>query len=82
MLRGAGKSMIPMLVMMVCWCLIRVTFLMITVPLTHSIQMVYWVYPLTWGLSSLAFYWYYTHGNWLDFQIAQQRYPMRDGENE
>ena len=81
-LRGAGKSMIPMLVMMVCWCLIRVTFLMITVPLTHSIQMVYWVYPLTWGLSSLAFYWYYTHGNWLDFQIAQQRYPMRDGENE
>ena len=81
-LRGAGKSMIPMLVMMVCWCLIRVTFLMITVPLTHSIQMVYWVYPLTWGLSSLAFYWYYTHSNWLDFQIAQQRYPLCDGESE
>lgn len=74
-LRGAGKSMIPMLVMMVCWCLIRVTFLMITVPLTHSIQMVYWVYPLTWSLSSLAFFWYYTHSNWLDFHIADKRYP-------
>ncbi len=75
-LRGAGKSMIPMLVMMVCWCLVRVTFLMITVPLTHSIQMVYWVYPLTWALSSLAFFWYYTHGNWLDFHIADKRYPL------
>ena len=75
-LRGAGKSMIPMLMMMVCWCLVRVTFLMITVPLTHSIQMVYWVYPLTWALSSLAFFWYYTHGNWLDFHIADKRYPL------
>ena len=26
----------------------------VTVPLTHSIQMVYWVYPLTWALSSVV----------------------------
>ena len=65
-LRGAGKTMIPMLVMMVCWCVIRVTFLSITIPLTHSIQMVYWVYPLTWSLSSLAFLIYYKKAGWME----------------
>ena len=65
-LRGAGKTMIPMLVMMVCWCVIRVTFLSITIPLTNSIQMVYWVYPLTWSLSSLAFLIYYKKAGWME----------------
>ena len=64
-LRGAGKAVVPMMVMMIFWCVVRVAFLMITVPLTHSIQMLYWVYPLTWGLSSLAFLWYYKKADWL-----------------
>ena len=65
-LRGAGKTMIPMLVMMVCWCVIRVTFLSITIPLTNSIQMVYWVYPLTWSLSSQASLIYYKKAGWME----------------
>lgn len=81
-LRGAGKAIVPMFTMMVCWCVIRVTFLTVTVPLTHSIQMVYWVYPLTWALSSLTFFWYYHHGNWLNFEIANRRLPGRaDGKD-
>ena len=63
-LRGAGKAIAPMFVMMLCWCVIRVTFLSIMVPLTHSIQMVYVVYPLTWSLSSIFFFFYYRHANW------------------
>lgn len=63
-LRGAGKAMIPMIIMMVFWCAVRVTFLAITIPLTGSIQMVYWVYPLTWSLSSLVFFFYYKKANW------------------
>ncbi|MGI5894036.1 MAG: MATE family efflux transporter [Candidatus Merdivicinus sp.] len=65
-LRGAGKAMIPMLVMMIFWCVVRVAFLTITIPLTHSIQMVYWVYPLTWSLSSLTFFWYYKKARWCE----------------
>lgn len=57
--------MIPMIIMMICWCVVRVTFLSITIPLTHSIQMVYWVYPLTWALSSVAFLLYYKKTDWL-----------------
>ena len=37
-LRGAGKAVVPMMVMMIFWCVVRVAFLMITVPLTHSIR--------------------------------------------
>ena len=71
-----------MFTMMVCWCVIRVAFLTVTVPLTHSIQMVYWVYPLTWALSSVFFFWYYHHGNWLNFEIANRRLPGRtDGKD-
>lgn len=64
-LRGAGKATVPMLVMMVCWCIIRVAFLAITIPLTHSINMVYIVYPLTWALSSLVFFIYYKKAKWM-----------------
>ena len=53
--RGAGKPMIPMMVMIVCWCIIRVSFLSVTGYLFHDIQFVYWVYPLTWGLSSFYY---------------------------
>ena len=63
-LRGAGKAVVPMFVMLICWCIIRVSFLAIAVPLTGSIQMVYWVYPLTWFLSSVTFLWYYRRIDW------------------
>ncbi len=58
-LRGAGKSIVPMLVMLICWCVIRVSFLAIMVPIFKNIQVVYWVYPLTWFLSSICFFFYY-----------------------
>lgn len=64
-LRGAGRAVVPMVIMMVFWCIVRVTFLAITIPLTHSIQMVYWVYPLTWSLSSLTFFYCYKKSDWL-----------------
>ena len=64
-LRGAGKAVVPMLVMMSFWCVVRVAFLSISIPMTHSIQMVYAVYPLTWSLSSLVFFFYYRRANWM-----------------
>ena len=65
-LRGAGKAVVPMFVMLSFWCVVRVTFLTIMVPLTGSILTVYWVYPLTWFLSSVFFLWYYKKVNWMD----------------
>ena len=64
-LRGARKAIAPMIIMMSFWCVIRVAFLAVSIPLTHSIQMVYVVYPLTWALSSIAFFFYYRRANWM-----------------
>lgn len=64
-LRGAGKSIIPMIVMMVCWCIIRVTYVTIMVNVIPQIQVVFWAYPLTWSLSSIAFFIYFRKANWL-----------------
>lgn len=64
--RGVGKTVIPMIIMILFWCIVRVAFLSITIPITKSIQMVYWVYPLTWGLSSIVFLFYYKKSNWIN----------------
>ena len=71
-LRGAGKAVVPMIIMMVFWCVIRVAFLAVSIPLTHAIQMIYVVYPLTWGLSSIVFFFYYKQVNWMN-QINMNR---------
>ena len=64
-LRGAGKSVIPMIVMMIFWCVIRVAVLTGVSILIPSIAVVYWIYPLTWTLSSVAFFIYYKKANWV-----------------
>ncbi len=66
--RGAGKPAVPMNVMLVCWCLIRVGFLWITAPF-HNIAFVNWVYPMTWALSSIFFFWYSHRKNFLTSSI-------------
>lgn len=68
-LRGTGKAIVPMIVMMIFWCIVRVAFLTITIPITNSIYMVYFVYPLTWALSSIVFLYYYKKVNWINTNI-------------
>lgn len=64
-LRGAGKSGVPMLVMLVCWCMVRISYITVAVRLIPKIQVIFWAYPLTWGLSSILFFIYYRKANWL-----------------
>ncbi len=64
-LRGAGRAKVPMATMLVFWCVIRVTFLEIMVPLTNDIAVVNWVYPLTWFLSTVFLTFYYLRVDWL-----------------
>lgn len=64
-LRGAGKSTVPMLVMLLCWCVIRVAYVTIMMQIVHVIDVVYWAYPITWTLSSIVFIVYYKKVNWM-----------------
>lgn len=59
-LRGAGRTTIPMFVMLGCWCLFRITYITIAVQKFPVIQTVFWAYPITWSLSSVIFTIYYS----------------------
>jgi len=63
-LRGAGRAVVPMAAMLVCWCLIRVTILFIFVPILGTIDIVNWVYPITWFLCASALTVYYFKADW------------------
>lgn len=74
-LRGAGKAMVPMITMLSFWCVVRVGFLWIMVPLTENIAVVNWVYPLTWSLSTIALFIYYLNANWLGIKKQKRNKP-------
>ena len=52
-LRGAGRAVIPMISMLSFWCVVRVAILHFAVPVYQSINVVNWVYPITWALSTV-----------------------------
>ena len=54
-MRGLGKPVVPMAVMLICWCAVRVIAIMLLGDTFHSIAFVSWLYPITWGLSSIAY---------------------------
>lgn len=58
-LRGLGKTKVPMFVMLTCWCVIRILYVSIMVHYIPDIRVVFWAYPITWALSSTLFVYYY-----------------------
>lgn len=58
-LRGLGKTQVPMYVMLISWCVIRITYIIIMVRYIPDIRVVYWAYPITWLISTAAFILYY-----------------------
>lgn len=64
-LRGAGKPIVPMLVMLASWCVIRVTYISIAVPLIRERWVIFSAYPITWSISSVIFLIYYLKSDWL-----------------
>lgn len=54
-MRGAGRPNVPLIVMLGCWCAVRVLILMTIGQTVHDIRLVYWIYPFTWALSSFVY---------------------------
>ena len=54
-MRGLGKPMTPMLVMLICWCAVRVLVLFTVGQAVHDIRLIYWIYPFTWSLSTVVY---------------------------
>ena len=64
-MRGAGKASVPMFTMLVCWCLVRVSYITIAVRYVNQLTTVSWAYPLTWSLSSIIFLIYFLKADWI-----------------
>ncbi|MBQ9910563.1 MAG: MATE family efflux transporter [Lachnospiraceae bacterium] len=60
-MRGLGKPVVPTLVMLFCWCAVRVITLMTIGQVYHEILLVIWIYPITWALSSIFYLFYLGH---------------------
>lgn len=54
-MRGLGRPVTPMLVMILCWCATRVAVLSTIGQAYHDIRLACWLYPITWGMSSLTY---------------------------
>ena len=64
-MRGAGKATVPMYTMLLCWCIIRVTYISIAVGFRNELTTVSWAYPITWTLSSIIFLVYFLKADWI-----------------
>ena len=64
-MRGAGKATVPMFTMLVCWCVIRVTYITIAVKFVNELTTVSWAYPITWVLSSTVLLIYFLKADWI-----------------
>lgn len=64
-IRGAGLTTVPMIVMVCCWCFLRMAWILSMMPIFHDIRVVFWGYTLTWLASCICMYAYYKKAHWL-----------------
>ena len=55
-LRGAGQSVTPMVVLLAVWCVFRIIYITIFVAMVPDITVVFTAYPVTWAISSILFF--------------------------
>lgn len=63
-LRGAGKALIPMIIMLSIWCIFRVSYISIAMLINHNLTVLYAAYPITWGMSSAIYFVLYFFTKW------------------
>lgn len=57
-LRGCGKSVVPMVTMLLIWCGLRITYVTLALKVVNEFWVLMVCYPLTWALSSLVLGWF------------------------
>ena len=63
--RGAGKAFVPMFVMLSIWCAVRIAYIALVTYFFNDIGLIYWAYPITWGISSVIYLIYYNCSDWI-----------------
>jgi putative MATE family efflux protein len=64
-LRGAGKSTVPMYVMLAVWCIFRIAYVTSITHFLPGLQPVLAAYPITWSISSVILLIYMLKADWI-----------------
>ncbi len=64
-IRGAGETRVPMLIMVGNYCVLRIIWVSIITALIHNIVAVFSGYLFTWTTAAVMMALYYKKGNWL-----------------
>ncbi|MBQ0001680.1 MAG: MATE family efflux transporter [Clostridiales bacterium] len=54
-MRGLGRPMVPMAIMLAIWCVFRITYITVALKFINDIRTIFWAYPITWVISSVIF---------------------------
>lgn len=63
-IRGAGVSLPPMIIILVCSCALRVVYLAIAMGISHTLPVLAAVYPISWAAAAAGMALYYFFGKW------------------
>ena len=63
-IRGSGRTLPPMLIVVINMCAVRIAVLMLLVHIFHSAAGVALVYPVTWACTVFCLAVYYRFGHW------------------
>lgn len=66
--RGTGKSVPPMVVQLFSMCVFRIVYLKTVLPHFNSIQVIYYLYPISWSLGMVLMILYTWKGKWREYQ--------------
>ena len=64
-LRGAGKTTLPMVTMLAVWCIFRVSYITVAIRYINRLETVSWAYPITWTISSVILLICFFKSDWL-----------------
>ena len=64
--RGTGKTIPPMVVLLVSLCVFRIGWIQWVLPFFRSIDGIFILYPVSWGLGAVLMILYTWKANWLE----------------
>ena len=67
------KASVPMLTMLGCWCLLRVSYVTVAVRFINELETVSRAYPITWSCSSVVFLIYFLKADWMHAFDREER---------
>ncbi len=65
-IRGAGKTVEPMLIFLANLCVLRIVWILISLRMTHQIKYVFMSYPISWITGAICMLLYMWKGKWLE----------------